>query len=234
MEPRMIGLQRPGGYADHLIVPHARYLIDTTGIDPLWAATLSCSGVSSYAAASKLAPIPPEEWIAVIGAGGLGLSAVAMLRAMGHRRIVAVDVDREKLCTAEKAGATATLNTHQGDPELQLKSITNHALFGAIDFVGATQTAQLAISCLRKGGRLILVGLFGGEIPLSIAGTILRAITVRGSHLGSIEELRTVIGLARAGKIQPIPIEKRGFADLNRTLDQLKNGTVTGRVVIAI
>jgi D-arabinose 1-dehydrogenase-like Zn-dependent alcohol dehydrogenase len=157
-----------------------------------------------------------------------------MLRAIGHERIVAVDIDRDKLATAKKAGAAATLNTREGDPELELKRITKHAFFGAIDFVGAAETAQLAINSLRKGGRLILVGLFGGEIRLSIGGTILRAITVQGSHLGSIEELKTVIGLARGRKIKPIPIEKRDFSDLNRTLDQLKSGSVTGRVVIAI
>jgi D-arabinose 1-dehydrogenase-like Zn-dependent alcohol dehydrogenase len=126
-----------------LIVPHARYLIDAAGIDPLWAATLSCSGLSSYAAVSKLRPIPVEEWIAVIGAGGLGLSAVGMLRAIGHQRIVAVDIDRDKLATAEKAGAAATLNTREGDPEQELKRITNHALFGAIDFVGAAERGQI-------------------------------------------------------------------------------------------
>ena len=234
MEPQMIGIQRRGGYADHLIVPHARYLVDSSGIDPLWAATLSCSGLSSYAAVSKLRPIRDEEWIAVIGVGGLGLSAVGMPRAIGHQRIVAVDIDSDKLVTAKKAGAAATLNTREGDAEQELKRITDHALFGAIDFVGTAGTAQLAISSLRKGGRLILVGLFGGEIPLSIAGTILGAITVQGSHLGSIEELKTVIALARAGQIKPIPIEQRDFSDLNRTLDQLKSGTVTGRVVIAI
>jgi D-arabinose 1-dehydrogenase-like Zn-dependent alcohol dehydrogenase len=190
--------------------------------------------LSSYAAVSKLGPIPVAEWIAVIGAGGLGLSAVGMLRALGHERIVAVDIDSDKLATAEKAGAAAMLNVRSGAPELDLKKITGHALFGAIDFVGAADTAQLAISCLRKGGRLVLVGLFGGEISLSIAGTILRAITVQGSHLGSLAELKTVIGLARAGQITPIPIEKRSFSDLNRTLDQLKSGSVTGRVVIAI
>ena len=234
MEPQMIGIQRRGGYADHLIVPHARYLVDCAGIDPLWAATLSCSGLSSYAAVSKLRPIPVAEWIAVIGAGGLGLSAIGMLRALGHERVVAVDIDSDKLATAEKAGAAASLNTRGGDSVLDLKKITRQALFGAIDFVGAAETAQLAISCLRKGGRLVLVGLFGGEVPLSIAGTILRAITVQGSHLGSLQELKTVIGLARAGQITPIPIEKRRFSDLNCTLDQLKSGSVTGRVVIAM
>ena len=234
MEPRMIGIQRPGGYADHLLVPHARYLIDVDSIDPLWAATLSCSGLSSFAAVSKLRPIPPDEWVAVVGAGGLGLSAIGMLRAFGHQRIVAIDVDRHKLFTAEQAGAAATLNTREGEREPELKRITSHALFGAVDFVGVGETSQLAINCLRKGGRLVLVGLFGGELPLSIAATILRAITVQGSHLGSLGELKEVIALARAGKIKPIPIERREFTDLNRTLDELKCGTVTGRVVIAI
>ena len=70
--------------------------------------------------------------------------------------------------------------------------------------VGSADTANLALSALRKGGKLILVGLFGGEIPLSIAGTILRAITVQGSHLGSVEELKAVVTLAREGKIKPI------------------------------
>src|SRR6185295_15998669 len=128
----------------------------------------------------------------------------------------------------------ATLNTREGEPELELKRITNHALFGAIDFVGAAETAQLVISSLRKGGRLILVGLFGGEIPLSIAGTILRAITVQGSHLGSLEELKTVVALARAGKIKPIPIQTRPLSEVSRTLDELKAGSVVGRVVADI
>ena len=64
MAPRCIGLQRPGGYADHLLVPHPRYLVDAGGIDPAWAATLSCSGLAAYSAVSKLNPIPCEEWVA--------------------------------------------------------------------------------------------------------------------------------------------------------------------------
>ena len=104
MAPSMIGIQRPGGYADHLIVPHPRYLIDARGIDPAWAATLSCSGLSTYAAVSKLQPIPREEWIAVIGAGGLGLSAIGMLRALGHEKIVAVDIEERKIGSGARRG----------------------------------------------------------------------------------------------------------------------------------
>ena len=234
MAPSMIGIQRPGGYADHLLVPHPRYLIDASGIDPVWAATLSCSGLSAYAAVSKLQPIPPDEWVIIMGAGGLGLSAIGMLRALGHEKIIVVDIDDVKLTAATAAGAAATINSREGKAQQKLKDITLGALWGAADFVGSVETAQLALGALRKGGKLILVGLFGGEIPLSIAGTILRAITVQGSHLGRVEELKSVVALARAGKIKPIPIQKRPLAEVSRTLDELKAGGITGRVVAQI
>jgi D-arabinose 1-dehydrogenase-like Zn-dependent alcohol dehydrogenase len=232
MAAKMIGIQRPGGYADHLIVPHVRYLIDVSGIDPVWAATLSCSGLSTYSAVSKLKPIPRDEWIAVMGAGGLGLSAIGMLRALGHERIVAVDIDAAKLKVAESAGVAATLNGRDSDAASRLKELANSALYGAVDFVGSADTANLALDALRKGGKLILVGLFGGEIPLSVARTILRAVTIQGSHLGSVDELKAVVELARGGKIKPIPTQTRPLSQVSRTLDELKKGKVVGRVVV--
>lgn len=232
--PSMIGIQRRGGYADHLLAPHPRYLIDASGIDPVWAATLSCSGLSTYAAVSKLQPMPREEWIAVMGAGGLGLAAIGMLKALGHERIVAVDIDDAKLTAARAAGAAATVNNRNADAPQKLKEISGGALYGAADFVGSAETAQLALGALRKGGKLVLVGLFGGEIPLSIGGTILRALTVQGSHLGSVDELKTVVELARDGKLMPIPLQTRPLAEVSRTLDELKAGKIVGRVVAQI
>lgn len=234
MAPKMIGIQRPGGYADHLLVPHPRYLIDAGGIDPAWAATLSCSGLSTYSAVSKLQPVPRDEWVAVVGAGGLGLSAVGFLRALGHERIVSIDVDDAKWSAALAAGAAATLNGTDARAPEKLKVITAGALYGAVDFVGTAETANLALGALRKGGKLILVGLFGGEIRLSIGETILRAVTVQGSHLGSVEELKAVVALAREGKIKPIPIEVRPLSEVSRTLDELKAGMIVGRVVAEI
>jgi D-arabinose 1-dehydrogenase-like Zn-dependent alcohol dehydrogenase len=234
MAPNMIGIQRPGGYADHLLVPHTRYLVDARGIDPVWAATLSCSGLSTYSAVSKLNPIPHDEWVAICGAGGLGLSAIGMLSALDHERIVSIDIDATKLRAAQAAGATAVLNSRESDAAQNLKQITGGALYGAVDFVGASETANLVLSALRKGGKLILVGLFGGEIILSIANTILRAITVQGSHLGRVEELKAVVRLAHEGKIKPIPIQIRPLAEVSQTLDELKAGLVVGRVVAQV
>ena len=232
MTPCCIGLQRAGGYADHLLVPHPRYLIDASGIDPLWAATLSCSGLAAYSAVSKLNPIPRDEWVAVIGAGGLGLTAIGVLRAMDHERIVAVDIDRAKLEAAEAAGAAATLDSRDVEASKKLRQIAGGPIYGAVDLVGAADSASLALSALRKGGRLILVGLYGGEIPVSIAATILGARTIQGSHLGSVAELKAVVDLARDGKLRPIPIEKRSLSEVNRTLDELKAGRIVGRVVV--
>jgi D-arabinose 1-dehydrogenase-like Zn-dependent alcohol dehydrogenase len=234
MAPRMIGIQRNGGYADHLLVPHPRYLVDAGGLDPAWAATLACSGLSTFSGVAKLRPIPSDEWVAVIGLGGLGLSAVAMLRAWGHERIVAVDIDVRKLTAAEKCGAAATLNGAESDAAQQLKEVAGGHLYGAVDFVGLRETAELALGVLRKGGRLILIGLYGGEIPLSLGSIILRALTIQGSHLGSLSELREVVSLARQGKLQPIPIQKRPLAEVSRTLDELKSGKIIGRVVAEI
>jgi D-arabinose 1-dehydrogenase-like Zn-dependent alcohol dehydrogenase len=232
MSPRCIGLQRPGGYADHLLVPHPGYLVDASGIDPAWAATLSCSGLAAYSAVSKLNPIPPEEWVIVIGAGGLGLSTISLLRAMGHKCILAADVDNTKLNAAKKAGAAAIVNSRDADAAEKIKKISGGLTYGAVDLVGTTETARLALGALRKGGRLILVGLYGGEIPLSLVTTIQRALTIQGSHLGSVDELKQVVALAREGKLQPIPIQKRSLSDVSRTLDELKAGAVVGRVVV--
>jgi D-arabinose 1-dehydrogenase-like Zn-dependent alcohol dehydrogenase len=232
MAPAMIGIQRRGGYADHLIVPHPRYLIDAAGIDPTWAAILACSGLATYAAVSKLNPIPREEWVAVIGAGGLGLSAIGMLKALGHQHIVAVDIDDAKLKAAKTAGAAATVKGGDADSGKEMQQIAGGPLCAAVDLVGTNETASLALGTLRKGGRLVLVGLYGGEIPLSVVATIQRALTIQGSHLGTLAELKAVLALAREGKIQPIPIVKRPLSEVSRTLDELKQGAIVGRVVV--
>jgi D-arabinose 1-dehydrogenase-like Zn-dependent alcohol dehydrogenase len=227
-----IGLQRPGGYADHLLVPHPRYLIDAGGIDPAWAATLSCSGLSAYAAVAKLNSIPRAEWVAVVGAGGLGLNAIAMLRAAGHERIIAIDIDAAKLYAAAEMGAAAVLDGLGAEAAQRLLRISNGPIYGAIDLVGTADTAKFALGTLRKGGRLILVGLYGGEMPLSLVSLIQRALTIQGSYLGTLDELKKVVALARLGKLTPIPIQKRPLSEINRVLDELKAGAIVGRVVV--
>lgn len=234
MSPRWVGVQKPGGYADHLLIPHPRYLVDSSGVDPAWAATLACSGLTTYSAVSALEPIPPEEWIAVIGAGGLGLMTIGMLRASGHERIICADIDETKFPAALEEGAAATVKADAPDAAAQLQKIAGGMLFGAIDLVNNTASATLALSGIRKGGKVILVGLYGGEIPLSLVSVVQRALSIIGSNVGTVEELKQVVKLAREGKLRRIPIEKRPLSEVSRTLDELKAGKVVGRVVAEI
>ncbi|MGD2139747.1 MAG: alcohol dehydrogenase [Burkholderiales bacterium] len=234
MTPRWVGVQKAGGYADHLLIPHPRYLVDSSGVDPAWAATLACSGLTTYSAVSALAPIPPEEWVVVIGAGGLGLMTIGMLRALGHERIVCADIDESKFAAAREEGAAATVKADAPDAAEQLQKIAGGMLFGAIDLVNNTASATLALSGIRKGGKVILVGLYGGEIPLSLVSVVQRALSIIGSNVGTVEELKQVVQLAREGKLRRIPIEKRPLSEVSRTLDELKAGKVVGRVVAEI
>ena len=90
-QPQYIGIQRSGSYATQVLVPHPKYLIDTSGIEPSFAPILACSGLTSYSAIQKLLPSAPNDWIVVMGAGGLGLMAVAILKALGHENIAVCD-----------------------------------------------------------------------------------------------------------------------------------------------
>jgi D-arabinose 1-dehydrogenase-like Zn-dependent alcohol dehydrogenase len=234
MAPRWVGVQRNGGYSDHLLIPHSRYLVDASGVDAPWAATLACSGLTTYSAVSKLAPIPREEWVVVMGAGGLGLAAIGVLRALGHERIVSVDIDPAKFGAARAAGAAATVNSKDPDAAKQLQQIAGGLFYGGVDLVNNAQTASLALGTLRKGGKLIMVGLYGGDIPLSLVAVVQRALTIQGSSVGTVAELKEVVALARAGKIKPMPIETRPLSEVSRTLDELKEGKILGRVVAAI
>lgn len=233
MAPRYLGVQRPGGYADHLIVPHPKYLIDTTGIDPTFAPILACSGLTTYSAVRKLMPCSPKDWIVVLGAGGLGLMAVAMLRALGHENIAVADIDPGKWDTARQMGASLTFNPGDADAVAKLTALDG-GVWGAVDLVGASQTAAVAFNSLRKGGRYIAVGLFGGDIQVPLVTLIQRAMTLQGSYVGSLAELKEVVALAKAGKIKPIPVSTVPVDQVSSVIDRLKAGTVVGRVVAKI
>ena len=92
-----MGVGTQGGFATHLLVPHARYLVDAEGLDPATAAVLACSGVTAYSAVQKFGTLAADDWVAVLGCGGVGLMALSVLAAMGHQRVIACDIDDAKL-----------------------------------------------------------------------------------------------------------------------------------------
>jgi len=224
---RFLGVNRPGAYSTHVLVPDAKYLLDSAGIDDSFAATLACSAVTAYSAAQKLPSLNKGDAVAVLGCGGLGLIGISILKAKGVRDIIGCDIDDAKLAAAQKLGAKRTVNTRAAGALQQLQGVA-----AAIDFVGSPATAALGIAALRKGGRYVICGLFGGELVHPLPPIAQRAIGIIGSYVGSLQELKEVVALAKKRKIRPTPIETRSAEEANGALEDLKAGRVVGRVVL--
>ena len=232
MKPRCIGVHCDGGYSDHLVIPHARYLLPLEGLDPAIAAPFACSGVTTYSALKKLGALIREEAILIIGAGGLGLMCVSILKAMGGKGAVVVDIDASRRAAAMNAGALAVVDGAAPDAAARVAAALGGPCWAAIDLVGSPATAALGFDALAKGGKLVMVGLFGGSAPWSLPLIPMKAITIEGSYTGNLAETRELLDLLRSGAIQPIPIQKRPLATATQTLDDLRNGRIVGRVVL--
>jgi D-arabinose 1-dehydrogenase-like Zn-dependent alcohol dehydrogenase len=224
---RILGVNRAGAYSTHVLVPDPKYLVDASGIDEAFAATLACSGLTAYSAAAKLPPLTKGDRVAVIGCGGVGLAGVSVLRAKGVKNIVACDIDAKKLETARGLGAKESVDTRAPDAAQKLAGIA-----GAIDFVGTQATAALGIAALRKGGRYVLVGLHGGELVHPLPPIAQRAIGIVGSYVGNLQELKEVVALAKKKKLKPLPVETRPGDRANAALEDLNAGRVAGRIVL--
>jgi propanol-preferring alcohol dehydrogenase len=231
LTPRSLGVYQNGGYGTHVLAPHPRHLVDPGELDPAVAATYACSGITVYSAIKKLMPMEPDEAIVLIGAGGLGMNAIAVLKAMGHRKIVVVDVNPEKLAAAKQAGASDTVEA-TGEVRQRIFEVCNGPVLGIIDLVNGTTTARFAFDALRKGGRLVQVGLFGGELMLPLPLMAIRALTVQGSYVGTVKDLRELVSLARKGDLQPLPVATVPQSQANDALMRLREGKVTGRLVL--
>jgi len=232
LNQKFMGVYMRGAYGTHITVPHPRYLVDASGVDEAFAATLACSGLTAYSAINKFPVLGPRDWVAVMGCGGLGLVAVSILKAKGIRNIIACDIDPAKLEAARKLGAKLVLDTRAPDPAQKLAALAKGSLAAAIDFVGMPATHAVAYPALRKGGHYILCGLFGGEITLAMPPIAQRAVAVMGSYVGNLQELKEVVALAKKKKLKATPIDIRPADELNAILENLKAGRVLGRVVL--
>lgn len=227
-----VGVVRSGGFGEKVTVPHPRYLVDPGNVDPALAATYACSGITVYGAAQAILPLPPEAPVVLIGAGGLGLAAIEMLKALGHRNIISVDTSAEKRAAALEAGASAVVDGTAADVAAAIEQAASGKVEAVIDFVNAAGTVAPALDALSKGGKLVLIGVAGGEIPLSLAGMIFRARTIIGRNTGSVKDLRAVVEMANQGLLKPTPIRRMPKSAANEAMTLLHDGKVTGRIVL--
>jgi propanol-preferring alcohol dehydrogenase len=233
-KPRSLGVYTDGGYAEYVLVPSYKYLVkigDKLDIDR--AATLTCSALTAYGAV-KNANLKPGDNVVIVGAGGgLGLMAVQLAKAVTGARIIAMDLDLEKLKVAKENGADDTVSPREGDPIKRVMEMTDE--LGAdvvIDFVNASKTVETDMQILRRRARVVLVGLFGGELRLSLVTMPTRAYKLIGSYTGSLSDLIELVSLAKRGVIKPVVSNRFKLDQATEALQMLKDGKILGRGVI--
>jgi alcohol dehydrogenase, propanol-preferring len=232
LTPQNVGVFTHGGYATHLLAPHPRHLFAIGNLSPEQAAPLACSGVTAYSALKKVASTLPEEAVVIIGAGGVGLMGVTLAQKMGAKEIVIVDIDAAKRDAALKAGATKAVDGGAADAVKQIQAATGGGAWATVDFVGSSATVNLAVNSTIKGGSVVVVGLYGGDITVPTPYLPLRALTLRGSYVGSQSDMAELLDLVQRTGMPPVPIKTRPLEDVNATLNDLRAGKIIGRVVL--
>lgn len=232
VKTRSMGVFMDGGYADYVLVPHARYCVELGALDPAESAPLACSGVTTYSALKKFGSKISDEPVVILGAGGLGHMALSVLKAMGGKGAIVVDIDAGKRKAAIEAGALAAVDGSAADAAKQIMEATGGGAHCVLDLVGAPSTIGLGIAALRKGGDIVVVGLYGGELKVPTVYFPLRAMGVRGSYVGSLPELKELVALAQKGALKPIKVTRRKLAEASDAVFDLKAGKVVGRVVL--
>jgi alcohol dehydrogenase/propanol-preferring alcohol dehydrogenase len=229
--PRALGLNRDGGFADHVLVPHPRYLFAYDPLPEAQACTYACSGLTAYGALRKCAPLGAGDTLLVIGAGGVGLSGVRMAAAALGVKPVVAEIDRSKWDLAREAGASDCIDPTDAVATKAFMKASGGAA-AVIDFVGAAATFTFGLAALRKGGKLVCVGLFGGAAAVMPAMLPLRAVTITGSYVGSLAEMGEMMALACRGKLPEMAVTTRPLADVNEALAALRSGAIRGRAVL--
>tara|TARA_B100001093_G_C26697101_1_gene957381 strand:- start:78 stop:1154 length:1077 start_codon:yes stop_codon:yes gene_type:complete len=228
---RIIGLKQKGGFASHCLVEHEKFLVDIEGLDAADVVPHSCSGITVFNALEKMGALRKDEWMAIMGCGGLGMNAISIACAMGFENIIAVDIDDAKLDAAREMGAAKAINSQRRDAVEELQKMADGRLMGVLDTFGGAVTGRIAVRAMSKAGRYLLVGQAGGDFHMPQVWLPQKAMTVRGSHVGNSPQLRKLIEMVRAGKIKQMPIERRPLSQINDAVEDLKNGRVTGRIV---
>ena len=230
--PITVGTRRNGGYAEYLLAPHAKYLVPYDGVDEAFAATAACSGITAYSALKKLKHLTAKQTTLIIGAGGVGLAGIGMAKAILKTNIIVADIDPEKRKAAIELGADEVIDNGAVDASKNLMIMTNGGPDGVVDFVGAPTTSTFGFQVLAKGGTLVVVGLYGGGMELSLSLLPLKVVDIRGSYVGTQQDLVELLELMREGKVKSVPIIKRQLSEAPLAIQDLRSGKDIGRYVL--
>lgn len=230
--PTMIGLMRNGGFSDHVVVPHPRYLIDFGGLPEAQACTYACSGLTAFGAIKKILPLESDSKILIIGAGGVGLSAIRLIKSYFNHSAIVAEIDESKWKAAQEAGAYQLINPRADGALRDLRRTMGGGVDVVLDFVGAPASFEFGVGALVRSGTLIVVGLYGGKARIAPTLFPVRDLKIIGSTVGSLADMHELMAFAREHEMPPLPVTMKPLDAVNDVLGDLRAGKVVGRAIL--
>jgi len=227
-----------GGLAEYCVIPVTSVTPMPEGMDAVAAAILGCAAMTAYGSVRWGADLRYGETVAIIGIGGVGSNIVQVARELGARKVIAIDVDDDKLEHAIRYGASDVINSRYVDARERVLQLTNgRGVDVAIEALGFPKTFEQALGLLADGGRMVPVGLAAGS---QTAAVEINRLVRRGQHISGSYGARTrtdlpiVVDLAARGVLdyRGVVSERVSLANAGATYQRLEEGHVSGRAVV--
>jgi propanol-preferring alcohol dehydrogenase len=228
-EAKFAGYTQNGGFAEYLLADPDYVALIPSKLSAIEAAPIICAGITTYKGL-KVTEARPGEWVAISGCGGLGHLAIQYAKAMGLQ-VCAIDIDDGKLAHATQLGADFVVNAKNGDPAAAVKKGTDGGAHGVLITAPSLGAFKQGIGMTRKRGTCVLVGLPPGEFPTPLFDVVANCLTIRGSFVGTRQDMAECLAFAAQGKVKA-DVELQPLSAINQVFDRLSRGDVPSRVVL--
>lgn len=193
---------------------------------------LLCAGMTVYKGL-KEANIRAGQFVCIVGAGGgLGHLGIQYAKAMGYR-VIAIDFGEEKRQYCESLGAELSLDASKGDPREEIKQFTNGGPHATLVIVSHPAAFQMAVDYSRRKGIIVALSMPAGLVELDMTSIVLRGLTIKGSAVGTRQDLQEALDFAARGLVKP-HIQVEDIDNVNDVMSRIASNSVVGRVVLKL
>ena len=227
------------GFAEYSVIPEEALVKIDKSVPFEHAAMFGCGVVTGVGSVINTAQAKPGQFIAVVGLGGVGLSAVLAALAIGSGKVLALDLSEEKLAFARELGVHHALNAGDADVQAQIAALTGGGVHIAIETAGSNRALQMAYDITRRGGTTVTAGMPGPEAEITLSHLKIAAEerSIKGSYMGSCVAKRDIPRYLNMFQNGSLPVDKLmsrliGFDDLNAAMDRLADAKTVREVLI--